>query len=176
MSLPYEYHSDHAYALIVALHGETGTPQQELQGFWGGTEERGGQSQRHGYIVIAPEYVGKAETKGYDYNAESHQLVLDSLRDALIAFSVDADRVFLSGHGMGGDAAWDMGLSHPHLFAGIIPINGAIDRLLPKLLENSRRCRCLRSNGELDRDLMARNVGPLMQMMQQHFDIDLCRI
>ena len=33
VSLPYEYHPDHSYPLIVALHSEAGTPQQELQGF-----------------------------------------------------------------------------------------------------------------------------------------------
>src|SRR5262249_50676998 len=80
VSLPFEYHADHTYPLIVALRSETGTPRQELQGFWGGTEDRGGQSQRHGYIVIAPEYVGKADVKGYEYNAGAHQIVIDSLR------------------------------------------------------------------------------------------------
>lgn len=172
LSLPFEYHPDHAYPLIVALHGEQGTPQQELQGYWGGTEERGGQSQRHGYIVIAPEYVPQAsKNKGYDFSPEAHQIVIDSLRDALLRCSVDANRVFLAGHGMGGDAAWDMGLSHPHLFAGVIPINGAIDHFAPIYWENGKTLPMFTIGGELDRDLMDRNVGTLMKFMQNNFDL-----
>jgi len=171
VSLPYEYHPDHSYPLIVALHSETGTPQQELQAFWGGTEERGGQSQRRGYIVIAPEYVGKADSKGYDYNSGAHQIVINSLRDARHRFSIDSDRVFLSGHGMGGDAAWDMGLAHPHIFAGVIPINGAIDRHAKYYMDNGRQLPLYPVNGELDHDLLTRNGAPLMHMMQQRFDL-----
>jgi len=166
LSLPDEYHTDHSYPLIVALHGEQGTPEQELQGFWGA------QSKRHGYIVIAPEYVPQtARNKGYDFSAESHQIVIDSLRDALLRFSVDANRVFLSGHGMGGDAAWDMGLSHPHLFAGVMPINGAIDHYAPLYWENGKTLPMFTISGELDRDLMDRNVGTLMKFMQYNFDV-----
>jgi len=171
VSLPYEYHPDHAYPLIVALHSERGTPQQELEGFWGGTEQRGGQSQRHGYIVIAPEYVSPEKAKGYDYGSETHQIVLESIHDALLRYNVDANKVFLAGHGMGGDATIDMGLSHPDLFAGIIPINGAIDRYAPPYLDNGKQLSVYMISGELDRDLMDRNVNSLMKMMQNNFDL-----
>src|SRR5262249_17802731 len=113
VSLPLEYHPAHSYPAIVALHSEQGGVQQELQGFWSGTEERIGQTQRHGYIVIAPEYVGPDKKARFDYGAESHQVVLASLADAQRRFSIDSDRVFLGGHSMGADAAWDIGLSHP---------------------------------------------------------------
>src|SRR5262245_6930400 len=171
VSLPFEYHPDHSYPLIIALHGERGGPLQELQGFWGGTEDRVGQAQRHGYLVVAPEYIGKSDLKGYDYNASSHQAVLDALRDARHRFNVDSDRVFLSGHGMGGDAAWDIGLSHPHLFAGVIPINGAIDRHAKYYLDNGRHLPLYLVAGELDLDLLTRNGNPLMSMMQQKYDL-----
>ena len=35
-------------------------------------------------------------------------------------FSIDTDRVFLSGHGVGGDAVYDIGLAHPEHWAGVI--------------------------------------------------------
>jgi hypothetical protein len=38
-------------------------------------------------------------------------------------FSINTDRVFLTGHSMGGDAAWDIGLAHPDLWAGVMPIS-----------------------------------------------------
>jgi pimeloyl-ACP methyl ester carboxylesterase len=168
LSLPFEYHTDHAYPLIVALHDAQGTPQQELQGFWGGND----QSQRRGYIVISPEYVPQSsKNKHYDFSPESHQIVINSLRDALLRLNVDADRVFLSGHGMGGDAAWDMGLSHPHLFAGVVPINAAIDHYAPLYLDNGKQLPLYTIAGELDGNLMERNVGSLMKMMQNNFDL-----
>ena len=172
VSLPTEYHVAHSYPLIVALHDNQGTPQQELERYWGATDQRLGQSQRHGYIVIAPEYItAVAQKKGYDFSPESHQIVIDSLRDALLRFSVDSNRVFLSGHGMGGDAAWDMGLSHPHLFAGVIPINGKIDHYAPSYLDNGKQLPIFTISGELDIDLMDRNVSSLMKMMQNNFDL-----
>ena len=54
--------------------------------------------------------------------------MLYSLRDAMKRFAIDTDRVFLTGHSMGGTAAWDMGLSHPSLWAGVIPIVASWDR------------------------------------------------
>ena len=42
--------------------------------------------------------------------------------------SIDVDRVYLSGHSIGGDAAWDIGLAHPDLWAGMIPIVAVADK------------------------------------------------
>lgn len=171
VTLPIEYHADHSYPLIIALHSQHGGPRQELLGFWGGTEEHLGQSPRHGYIAIAPEYIERGNDKGYAYSAASHQAVIDALRDVQHRFSVDSNRVFLSGHGMGADAAWDIGLAHPHLFAGVIPISGAIDRHAKHYLDNGRSLPLYAISGEFDRDLMTRNGAPLMHMMQQKFDV-----
>src|SRR5207244_5425519 len=40
-------------------------------------------------------------------------------------FSVDSDRVFLFGREQGGLMAYDIGLSHPDQFAGVMPQNAA---------------------------------------------------
>jgi poly(3-hydroxybutyrate) depolymerase len=168
--LPPEYHPDHRYPLMIALHGEKRTPEQELA-FWGGTEARAGQSQRHGYIVIAPEYASRAGQTEYDYSPVSHDIVLASLRDARRRFHVDSDRVFLSGHEMGGDAAFDIGLSHPDLFAGVIPITGVSDRYCEFYWENARRLPLYVVSGELDRDTVAKNAKELQRMMLYGFDL-----
>lgn len=169
VALPLEYHPAHSYPAIVALHSETGKALQEVNGFWGGDESRIGQSERHGYIVIAPEYVGNGKKK-FEYGADTHQIVLDSLRDAQHRFSIDANRVFLAGHSMGADAVWDIGLAHPHLFAGLIPFSGAIDRYAKHYLENGRTLPIFAVAGELDRDLAARNMQTFTKMFQQNFD------
>ncbi len=170
VSLPIEYHPAHSYPVIVALHSEQGGVLQEVEGFWAGSGDRIGQSQRRGYIVIGPEYVGKDSQALFDYGAESHHIVLAALEDARRRFSVDSDRVFLTGHHMGADAAWDIALSHPHLFAGLISISGAVDRYAKFYLENGRALPIFAVAGELDRNLFSRNALSFVKMMQQNFD------
>ncbi|MCA9071920.1 MAG: hypothetical protein KDA84_23490, partial [Planctomycetaceae bacterium] len=98
--LPLEYSPNRAYPMVVALHPVERGPEAELS-WWGGTEEQPGQSHRHGYIVIAPEYIDKKLTS-YDSDAKSHYITLKAIRDARQRFHVNSDKVFLSGHGMGG--------------------------------------------------------------------------
>lgn len=168
--LPLEYHPDHRYPLLVALHGFNNGPEQELA-FWGGGATRVGPAQRLGYIVITPEYTTKPNQRAYDYSSDAHKIVLAALRDVRQRFSVDSDRVFLAGHNMGGDAAFDIGLAHPSLFAGAIPITGTIDRYPKFYRENARGLPLYVVAGELDRDTCARNSGPLMYMMTHNFDL-----
>ncbi|MFN0052531.1 MAG: hypothetical protein ACKV0T_10075 [Planctomycetales bacterium] len=168
--LPPEYHPEHQYPLIVALHSNNMTPAQELA-FWGGGEEKIGQAQRHGYIVIAPEYTTKAAQAHYDFSPRTHQIVLGAIRDARRRFSVDSNRVFLSGHQMGGDAAFDIGLSHPDWFAGVIPIAATSDRHCQFYWENARNLPLYFISGELDRDTVSRNTKELMRMLLQNFNL-----
>ena len=122
--LPHEYTPNHAYPVIIALHPE-GRDGSWSTMWWGGNAKQPGQSVRHGYIVIAPEYV-ETDVTGYSANTTSLRRVLRSLQDASKRFSIDTDRVFLSGHGMGADAAFDIGLTRPDVFAGVIPISGRL--------------------------------------------------
>lgn len=168
--LPPEYHVDHSYPLIVALHSEKRPPEQELA-FWAGSATRIGPAQRHGYIVIVPDYTAKPGQRQYEYAAASHRLVLEALRDARRRFNVDSDRVFLAGHDMGGDAAFDIGLSHPDLFAGVIPIAGLSDRYSEFYWENAKTLPFYVILGEYDRNTVSNNAKELMKMMQNGFDL-----
>ena len=47
-----------------------------------------------------------------------------ALRDARRRYAIDSDRVFVGGSLVGGDMAWDLGLAHPDLFAGVVVISG----------------------------------------------------
>src|SRR5262249_2192119 len=67
-----------------------------------------------------------------------HAAVLYVLRDVFRRYSVDTDRIYLSGHSMGGDAAWDIGTAHPDLWAGVIPIVATGDKYTIRYLENAR--------------------------------------
>ncbi len=113
--LPPEYHPARTYPAVVALHNGQG---MDSAIDWWKTE-----AMRRGYIVIAPEY-NTANPPDYLYSTAEHAAVELALRDARKRFSIDGDRVYLGGQGLGGDMAWDFGLGHPDLFAGVAPISG----------------------------------------------------
>jgi pimeloyl-ACP methyl ester carboxylesterase len=76
--------------------------------------------------------------------------VLGALRESLRRFSIDTDRVFLSGHSMGGDAAWDIGLAHPDLWAGLVAISPAAGKYVNHYWHNARTLPMYLVGGELD--------------------------
>ena len=166
---PADFTPHHRYPLIVALHPAGMSPEHALV-WWGGTQEKPGQSQRHGYIVIAPEYADQKQQK-YDGDAKSHYIVLKSIRDARKRFNVDSDRVFLTGHGMGGDAAFDIGMSHPDVFAGVMPIAAVTADVCKWYWKNSKYQAWYVVSGELCRDSMAHNATVINRMMFFGYDV-----
>lgn len=116
VQLPREYHHGRAFPVLFALHHAGERPEVML-------ERVGALAAKHGYIVVAPEW-DKAGGSAYHFTAEEHAAVTDVLRDLRRRFQVDSDRVFLTGAGEGGTMAFDVGLSHPDLFAGVLPVSG----------------------------------------------------
>lgn len=114
--LPPEYHHGRAYPVLVVI------------GYGGLEAERmmaavAAEADRHGYILLAPDWAGAFAGKTHwEWKPEDHGHVTGALRDAVRHFTVDNDRVFLLGLASGADAAMDVGISHPDLFAGVIPV------------------------------------------------------
>ena len=131
VQLPPEYDPYRWYPAIMALKNPGATPANQIDWWCGPLDPnrnmRYGQATRHGYIVIAPQWEKNGQT-AYEYSAREHAIVLRSLRAALRRFSIDPDRVFLAGHGVGGDAVVDIGLAHPEHWAGVIPVSARIER------------------------------------------------
>ncbi len=166
---PTKFTPHHRYPLIVALRPAERSTKDELL-WWGGTKRKPGQSQRHGYVVIAPEYAEEKQRK-YDGDAQAHYIVLQSIRDARKRFHIDSDRIFLAGHGMGGDAAFDIGMSHPDVFAGVIPIAGITGDLCKWYWQNSKHLAWYVVSGEYCRDSRARNATVINRMMRYGHNI-----
>jgi len=127
IQLPPEYDPNRSYPTIVVLHPNFTGPDGMIQ-WWCGQWKDGyrlGQAARHGYIVIAPHWAIPGQVS-YDTSPLAHAAVLYSLSDARSRFNIDTDRVFLTGHGMGGNAAWDIAAAHPDLWAGIILFGAAV--------------------------------------------------
>ncbi len=173
--LPPEFNPHHTYPMIVALHEWGWTPERILQ-WWGGSDASPLQAQRHGYIVIAPEYL--PPKFGDPLPAPTETIVWECLRDARRRFLIDSDRVFLSGHGRGADATFDVALARPDLFAGVMPISGGL--ITPKgtvardslrLQENARLQAWYVIMGEFDFGLFDRHAEWLQTLMLNGTDI-----
>jgi predicted peptidase len=62
------------------------------------------------------------------------------LKDALKKYRINTSRIYLTGISMGGMGTWSLAMDHPHWFAAIAPVSGAIifpmTRLKPHALRN----------------------------------------
>lgn len=131
VSLPPEYNPLRSYPAVVALHDGTG-PQAAIA--WWSAE-----AARHGYVVIAPEYKLPGQGKEYKYTESEHAAIELSLRDARRRFAIDGDRVFVAGQLVGANAAWDFGLAHPDLFAGVVVVSGFPFKYVNRYLPHTKR-------------------------------------
>ena len=141
IQLPPEYDPRREYPCLVVLPPPNAHPETELT-WWAGQLDstlgtRSGHAMRNGYIVVAPLW-GRPTQRTYEYTPREHHNVLFALRHAMRHASIDADRVFLAGHGEGATAAWDIALSHPDLWAGLVSINGEPDKTIQHYFHNAR--------------------------------------
>jgi predicted esterase len=127
---------------------------------------------RHGYITLAIQWQ-KPRQRRYEYSLREHEAVLSSLRDATRHFSIDTDRVFLTGHGSGGDAAWDLAQSHPDLWAGVVPFVAQLHsqrKYVQHYWENAKYVSLYFVAGEKDGLKMTRNAEVLDKYFIKRFD------
>lgn len=117
--VPRDYTPAKKYPAIVFLHGigESGSDGVKCTtvGIGPAIARRDG---NFPFIVIFPQ-------TGFDWTSESsEQIMLDALADAKKAFSIDEDRVSLSGMSSGGKGTWVLGARHPELFSALVPMGG----------------------------------------------------
>jgi pimeloyl-ACP methyl ester carboxylesterase len=135
--LPPEYHPLRSYPAVVALHSSrAASPAERTRSAVNGWAT---EASRRGYIVIAPEYTMRGLPLDYRYSPDEHAAVELALRDALRRFAIDSDRVFLGGVLLGANMAWDFGLGHPDLFAGVSVISGIAQKYVWAYKDNTKR-------------------------------------
>jgi pimeloyl-ACP methyl ester carboxylesterase len=113
---PPEYDPARTYPAVVAVPGFETRPERMVELWKANCGE-------HGYLLFVPIFRPDA-TSPYAFAVEDHQRFLRVLAEIRHRYPVDADRVFLTGHETGAIQAWDLGLSHPDEFAGLIPFCG----------------------------------------------------
>ena len=173
VQLPPEYDPMRRYPAIVALHDDYATPKMQIDWWAGEVNEQGkrlGLAGRNGFIVIAPVWTTNVSKK-YDYSGSAHGAVLAALHDACRHFSIDTDRVFLTGQSNGGAAAWDIGMAHPDLWAGVIPIGALVDMFPVFYFNNGRYVPLYFICGQLDGNLLLANSKTLNKYMIRMHDL-----
>jgi predicted esterase len=125
--LPRSYDSRNKYPLVVSLHGAYSNHRLNLRRVFG-QGNRMGESDMEAsryfpplaevdFIVATPLARG---TMGYQGIAERD--VYDVLADVRGRFSIDEDRIYLTGLSMGGGGTLWLGLTRPDIWAAIAPV------------------------------------------------------
>jgi hypothetical protein len=107
--------------MVVYLHDQGPANPPYIQ--WPGIEERH-QPWADRFDVIVLEPMARYNS---GYQGAGEQDVLHFMTMAKEQLSVDANRVYLMGTGMGGEGTWRIGSHHPELFAAIAPMGGGHD-------------------------------------------------
>ena len=127
--VPRDYDPKKAWPLLVSLHGATSNHLLNRRRVFG-LGNRPGESDYEairnedvvfpdvGFIVLTPYGRGEVAT----YNGIAEEDVLRAMDDVKRAYSVDEDRVYLTGLSMGGGGTWHLGLRYPDRFAAIAPV------------------------------------------------------
>jgi predicted esterase len=116
--VPESYDPAHPTPLILALHGLGGTEDSYFEVYGDGLLEK--LAEERGYLVVAP--LGH-RVDGF-YSGVSEQDVMTVLEMVREEFHVDAQRIYLTGHSMGGFGSFALAARHPGLFAAIAPVAG----------------------------------------------------
>lgn len=131
LQLPPEYHQGRSYPVLIVLHNGNEKAYDMVKRWSEAAAE-------NGYILAAPLWQQKSFNPGYGYTEREQNTVLLTLRDLRRRFNIDSDRVFLFGLGHGGNMAWDVGLSHPDLFAGVLPMSGCPELFAERYWRNGQ--------------------------------------
>jgi predicted esterase len=119
--VPSSYDGARPFPLIIALHGRTGNENTYFDVYAKGAIKA--QAERYGYIIACP----KGRQAPSMYTGAGEQDVLDVIGDVERAYRIDPDRIYMTGHSMGGFGTWSIAINHPDLFAAIAPVAGGGD-------------------------------------------------
>lgn len=114
------------YALILTLHGANVRAEGQVDAY----------KPKSWAFVVAPT---NRRRFGFDWQDWGRLDAVEVLEEVKSSYPIDPDRVYLTGHSMGGHGVWHVGLAHPHLFAAMGPGAGwtSFDLYVPWFLQKS---------------------------------------
>jgi len=116
--VPTTYDSSKSYPLVIALHGMGGDENSYFEAYNKG--EFRVLAEDHGYIVACP----KGRKPASMYIGDAERDVMDVIEEMKRAYRIDPDRIYLTGHSMGGFGTWSIAMNHPEVFAALAPVAG----------------------------------------------------
>lgn len=146
--------------VVIAMHG-TGGNENTLfddppyQGF-----SLKQAADKHGVIVVSPHGRGITEYRGIG----EHD-VLSVLEAVRVRYPVDPERIYLTGHSMGGTGAAYLAMRHPDLFAAAAPLAAAYS--YPWLARNLANIPTLWIAGANDDEFYHRGVAVGLERMRK---------
>ncbi len=146
---PRDYDPEKSYALVLNMHGYKGDNAYESF------------SSRPWVFVAAANARGEvpyAEAGLWD--------VLEMMEAMQARYPIDAARIFLTGHSMGGRGSWHIGLRKPDLFAAIAPFAGDNSRALP-VAENGLNLPTFVFHGAEDNVVAVENSREIVKVFEE---------
>lgn len=110
-----------AWPLILYLHGagERGDNLDNLK--TGGLPKRLEGQTDFPAIVLSPQGNGEYEFWAKDQMVNSLLMLMQEVQSR---YSIDPNRIYLTGVSAGGNGTWEIGVRHPDLFAALVPVAG----------------------------------------------------
>ena len=108
---PKPFRPDNTYGLILALHGAS-VPSGWVEGCY---------TPKSWAFVVGPT---NRRPYGFDWQDWGRIDALEVLNQMIKRYRIEPDRIYLTGHSMGGHGTWHVGLHHADLFAAIAPSAG----------------------------------------------------
>ncbi|MEO8061921.1 MAG: prolyl oligopeptidase family serine peptidase [Pseudomonadota bacterium] len=123
--LPASYDKSKPWPLVLHLHGYN--PANPVYWRWWSADSRhpsiDTEFSHHQQVI----YIDPHGRNNVQYKGIGDSDIMRCLAEAKRAFSVDENRVYLSGESMGGWGTWNVATRHPDVFAAIAPIFGGVD-------------------------------------------------
>ena len=146
---PKNYNKESFYALIMTCHGAGVKARGQVKAY----------TQKDWAFVVAPT---NRRRFGFDWQDWGRLDFLEVLEEIKKNFKIDTNRIYLTGHSMGGHGVWHIGTTHPDIFAAIAPSAGwtSFQLYVPWFLQKSE----LFAHPDLIkyRDMVLRQDNPLL--------------
>ncbi|MBI4766695.1 MAG: prolyl oligopeptidase family serine peptidase [Deltaproteobacteria bacterium] len=116
--IPSTYDGSKAFPLIISLHGVGGDENSYFEEYGSGAFKI--EAEERGYLVACP----KGRQPASMYLGPAEQDIMDVIAEAKKAYHIDENRIYLTGHSMGGFGTWSVAMNHPQVFAALAPVAG----------------------------------------------------
>ncbi|MBI2687171.1 MAG: 5'-nucleotidase C-terminal domain-containing protein [Acidobacteria bacterium] len=146
--------------LVIAMHGTGGDENTLFDAPPYQHVSLKAAADRHGFLVVSP--LGRGIT---EYRGSGEHDVLRVLEEVRRKYPIDPERIYLTGHSMGGTGAAYLAMRHPDLFAAAAPLAAAYS--FPWLARNLAALPTLWIGGANDEEFYHRGVAVGVERMRK---------